>query len=188
MAELLAPLGLRLLTLADFERAIEVVEDGDSFRANSHLKASQQARHLEQWVLTEDSGLAVDALGGAPGIYSARFSGPQATDDANNERLLADLRNVPTERRGAYYVCHLALADTSGAIRAETEAICRGRITTERRGAAGFGYDPLFEIVEYHKTFGELGPYVKAALSHRSRAMAKLMPQLAQILLAEQKK
>ena len=179
---LLAPLGVRLETLADYPQAISVVEDGDSFAANAALKATQQARHLGRWVLGEDSGLVVDALNGAPGIYSARYSGPGATDEKNNERLLAELAKVPPERRTAHYVCSAALSDPSGAIRARSEGICRGRILAARHGAGGFGYDPLFEIAEYHRTFGELGDAVKAVLSHRARAIRQLVPQLQGLL------
>src|SRR4029078_1509174 len=117
-----------------------------------------------------DSGLAVDALAGAPGIYSARFAGPGASDEANNAKLLAELADTPLERRTAHYVCHVSVADPAGEIRAESHAACHGRICFAPAGSNGFGYDPLFEVAEYHRTFGELGPSVKRALSHRSRA------------------
>jgi XTP/dITP diphosphohydrolase len=142
------------------------------------LKASEQAKRLGQWVLGEDSGLSVDALGGAPGVYSARFSDPGATDERNNDLLLEKLQGVALDRRTAQYTCYAALADPQGAIRAESEGQCRGRIRLERAGTGGFGYDPLFEIVECHQTFGELSPAVKAVLSHRSRAIRLLVPQL----------
>lgn len=182
LVDLLAPLGLRIESLADYPQAISVVEDGDSFAANAALKAQQQARHLGRWVLGEDSGLAVDPLGGAPGIYSARYSGAQATDESNNALLLAELDGVPLEKRAGHYVCHVALSDPSGAIRARAEALCRGRILTQPAGSGGFGYDPLFEILEYHRTFAELGLAVKAVLSHRSRAIRLLVPQLERLL------
>jgi XTP/dITP diphosphohydrolase len=178
LAELLAPHGFRVSTLADLPNAIEVVEDADTFAANAALKASQQALHLDRWVLADDSGLAVDALDGKPGVYSARFAGPTATDDDNNRCLLAQLGDTPLEKRTAHYVCHVAVADPTGAIRATTEDICRGRIGFKPTGTNGFGYDPLFEVVEYHRTFGELGPTVKQILSHRSRALRAILPQL----------
>jgi XTP/dITP diphosphohydrolase len=178
LAELLAPRGFSVVTLDDVPDAIEVVEDGDSFAANAGLKASQQAIHLGRWVLADDSGLAVDALGGAPGVFSARFAGPNATDDANNLYLLEKLSDTPLEKRTAHYVCHVAVADPTGTIRAESHDICRGRIRFEPTGTNGFGYDPLFEVVEYHRTFGELGPHVKQALSHRSRALRAIVPKL----------
>lgn len=182
LAGLFEPLGLKLLTLADFDSPIEIREDGDTFAANAASKATNQAKHLNAWVLGEDSGLSVDALGGGPGVYSARFSGPEATDDSNNRLLLQKLAAMPIEKRTAHYVCHMALSDPQGAIRAESEAVCRGRIVFEPRGSHGFGYDPLFELVEYHKTFGQLGPNAKAALSHRSRAARQLIPQLVALL------
>jgi XTP/dITP diphosphohydrolase len=179
---LLAPLGLKVETLANYPEHLDVVEDGDSFAANARLKAVQQARHLGRWVLAEDSGIAVDALRGAPGIFSARFSGEKGTDQTNNELLLEKLSAVADERRGAHYVCHVTLADPSDNILAEAEAICRGRILRSPRGSTGFGYDPLFEVAEYHKTFAELGGVVKSAISHRSRALAQIVPQIKQIL------
>lgn len=180
--QLLEPWGYELKTLADLPDTIEVVEDGDSFTANARLKASQQAQHLHAWVLGEDSGLCVDALNGRPGVYSARFAGENADDEANNQRLLAELANVPLPKRTAYYVCHMSLADPSGQIRIDCEDRCRGRILTSPRGSGGFGYDPLFEIPEYHRTFGELGSAVKSVLSHRSRAMRKFVPLLLQVM------
>jgi XTP/dITP diphosphohydrolase len=184
LAELLEPWGFTVVTLNDVPGAIEVAEDGDTFAANAALKATQQAKHLRQWVLADDSGLAVHALKGAPGVYSARFAGPNASDDDNNARLLADLANTPLEKRTAHYVCHVTVADPTGVIRAKSEDICRGRILFEPSGTNGFGYDPLFEVVEYHRTFGELGPHVKQALSHRSRALRAILPQLIAALTA----
>jgi len=175
---LLEPHGFELKSLAEFPNSLEVDETGDSFGANAALKATLQARQLNAWVLGEDSGLAVDALGGAPGIYSARFSGEGANDAKNNACLLAKLSGVPLEKRTAHYVCHATLSDPAGNVRAEAEDICCGRILFTESGKGGFGYDPLFEIPEYHKTFGELGPAVKAVLSHRSRAIRALVPKI----------
>jgi len=178
LAALLAPVGLTLSTLADEPRALEIEETGESFAANALLKASGQAHHLGRWVLGEDSGLAVDALDGAPGIYSARYSGPEATDEANNRKLLEALAGIPTEKRAARYICHMTLCDPSGVVRAESEGVCRGRILPEPRGSHGFGYDPLFEVIEYHRSFGQLGPRAKAVLSHRAGATRGLLPHL----------
>jgi XTP/dITP diphosphohydrolase len=178
LEELLAPHDLSVKTLSDFPNAIEVVEDGDSFAANAGLKATKQAAHLKHWVLADDSGLSVDALRGAPGIYSARYAGPDATDEAYNARLLADLNNSPLVKRTARYECHVTLADPTGSIRAESHDECHGRILFKASGPNGFGYDPLFEVIEYHRTFGELGPAVKRAISHRSRALRAILPQI----------
>jgi XTP/dITP diphosphohydrolase len=178
LAALLAPLGIELRSLADYPNAMVVPENGVTFAENAQQKACQQAEHLNEWVIGEDSGLCVDALGGAPGVYSARYAGADATDDKNNQKLVDQLRDVPLERRAAHYVCHMALSDPTGAMRISVEDICRGRIAFEPRGSAGFGYDPLFEVVEYHRTFGELGEAVKAALSHRARATRRFLAKL----------
>jgi XTP/dITP diphosphohydrolase len=182
LVALLASLGLELRMLASFPSAVSVDETGETFADNARLKAVEQARHLGAWVLGEDSGIAVDALGGRPGVYSARYAGPDATDAENNARLLEELGAMPLEKRAAHYVCHLTLADPRGEVRADCEAYCHGRIRFEPVGAAGFGYDPLFEVVEYHRTFGELGENVKAVLSHRARGVELLLPQLQALI------
>jgi len=181
LVELLEPYGFELHSLDQYPSAIEVDESGDTFAANAALKATQQARRLGQWVLGEDSGLCVDALGGRPGVYSARFSGPGATDASNNRKLLEELKGLPPDQRRAHYVCHATLSDPQGVVRAESEGHCYGRILTAEAGSGGFGYDPLFEIPEYHRTFGELSPAVKAVLSHRARAMRALLPQILRL-------
>ncbi len=181
LVELLAPLGVTIKSLADFTHALTVNETGDTFAANAALKAAEQAVHLGQWVLGEDSGICVDALRGSPGVYSARYSGPEATDESNNRQLLTELGQTPLERRTAHYVCSLALADPAGKIRCQCEAQCHGRIRFEPAGTAGFGYDPLFEIAEYHQTCAQLGEIVKSVLSHRARAIEKLLPLAYQI-------
>jgi XTP/dITP diphosphohydrolase len=180
LAEMLAPWGVSVVTLADLPDAIEVIEDLDTFAANAALKATQQARHLGRWVLADDSGLEVDSLDDAPGVFSARFAGKNATDDDNNRLLLERLGHTPLEKRTAHYVCHVTLSDPTATIRAESHDVCHGRIRFEPAGINGFGYDPLFEVVEYHRTFGELGPSVKRAISHRSRAMRAILPLLRQ--------
>jgi XTP/dITP diphosphohydrolase len=182
LRQLLAPHHIGVRCLADYPQAMDVVEDGDSFAANATLKATKQARHLGVWVIGEDSGLCVDALGGAPGIYSARYAGADATDAANNQRLLEAMRDVPDEQRSAHYVCHITLADPSGRVWADCEATCQGRIRHVPSGSHGFGYDPLFEIVELHQTFGQLGPEIKGVLSHRARAMRRFLPMLLRAL------
>lgn len=178
LAELLAPHGFEVFTLKDFPPLPEVVEDGATFAENSRKKATEYGRQLRCCVLTDDSGLCVDALGGRPGVYSARYAGERATDDDNNAKLLAELGDLPPERRGAHYECYVAVADADGAIQAESSGVCGGRIVATPAGSNGFGYDPLFEVVEYHQTFGQLGPRVKAALSHRARALRAILPKL----------
>ncbi len=182
IAGLLAPHNISVLSVADFPACPEVEETGSSFAENAALKATVIAKLLGCWVLAEDSGICVDALGGRPGIYSARYSGENATDESNNSLLLTELAGVPDEQRGAFYVCHACVSDPNGVVRVAVEATCRGRITRTPRGSNGFGYDPYFLIPEYHRTFGELGPSVKQQLSHRARAFQRLVPQLVDVL------
>ncbi|MGD0518206.1 MAG: non-canonical purine NTP pyrophosphatase, partial [Thermoguttaceae bacterium] len=174
--------GVELKTLADFPGVVPVPEDGETFAANAVLKAAGYARQLRRWVLADDSGLLVDVLDGRPGVLSARFTGDDATDEGNNLLLLELLGDTPIEKRSAQFVCHIALADPEGSIRAESEAACRGRILFQPRGNNGFGYDPLFEIAEYHRSFAEFGPLVKACLSHRARAARLMIPRLMQLV------
>lgn len=181
IADLLAPHGFEVVPINDYADVPEVVEDGDTFAANAAKKATEVAVAIGQWVIGEDSGLCVDALDGAPGIYSARYSGENATDEGNNDKLLEALQGVAPEKRGAGYVCSVALSDPSGEVRVAVEGTCRGRILNERRGTGGFGYDPLFLIPEFHRTFGELSPVVKRRLSHRARAFAQFTPSLLKI-------
>jgi XTP/dITP diphosphohydrolase len=181
LRELLAPYGFHVQTLKDVSSSLDVVEDVETFAANARKKASEHARHLDAWVLADDSGIEVDALGGRPGVYSARYAGPLASDEDNNAKLLEELGDRPLGKRTARYYCHVAVADPSGEIRAENADTCRGRIVFTPVGANGFGYDPLFEVVEYHKTFGQLGSRVKAAISHRGRALRGIVPRLLEL-------
>jgi XTP/dITP diphosphohydrolase len=184
LRHLLAPLGVNLVSLAEIDNAIEVDETGQSFIENARLKAVEQARHLQRWTIGEDSGLCVPGLDGEPGIYSARYSDPGATDERNNEKLLSEIQRRCPSNRAAYYVCTIALSDPQGTIHVEAEGKCWGRIIANYRGSAGFGYDPLFEIPEYHQTFAELGNAVKSVLSHRARALEHFVAQLRGKLLA----
>jgi XTP/dITP diphosphohydrolase len=187
--QILGDPGLELRDLTSYPDAPEVVEDGQTFEENARKKAIELAIHLKEWVLGEDSGLVVPALNGRPGVYSARYAGKQGDDSANNARLLAELAPLPASRvlgergyRSAYYVCTAALADPEGKVVAVAEGRCHGLIIEEARGSGGFGYDPLFLIPEYHRTFGELSALVKHALSHRGRALAQLRPVLRRVL------
>jgi XTP/dITP diphosphohydrolase len=173
---------LDIRTLDDFPEVPEVIEDADSFAGNARKKASETARALGRWVLADDSGLTVDVLKGAPGVLSARYAGEPCDDAANNRKLLETMAGVPDEKRGAAFRCALALADPAGEVRLEAEGTCRGRILLGPRGEQGFGYDPLFFVSEYHRTFGELSSLVKHQLSHRSRAFAHLRPPLSRLL------
>lgn len=177
LAALLEPHGIRVASLRECTGSVSVDETGTTFAENADLKASQQAIALGRWVLAEDSGLCVDALGGAPGIHSARFSA--GGDDAANNRLLIErLAAVDSVARGAHYACHAALADPLGTVVARSHGTCHGSIATVPGGHGGFGYDPLFIVPEYHRSFGELAPEVKAVISHRARAMRAILPAI----------
>jgi XTP/dITP diphosphohydrolase len=179
-ASILAPLGIELRSLADMKANIEEpLEDGETFDANARLKARYYAKQLGVRCLAEDSGLEVDALGGAPGVHSARYSGTGGTreerDRANNEKLLEALRGVPTEQRRARFVCTLAVADPTGTILAEARGTYEGVISTEPRGHHGFGYDPLLYLPDRGCTSAELPPEEKHARSHRGYALRQLV-------------
>jgi XTP/dITP diphosphohydrolase len=182
--EILGDLNLELRDLTSWPDAPEVEEDGQTFADNARKKASELAGYLHHWVLGEDSGLVVPALNGRPGVYSARYAGKHGDDAANNIRLLAELNLLADDRRAAYYVCTVALSNPDGRIEAVVEGRCHGVITHEPRGAGGFGYDPLFLLSEYHRTFGELSGRVKHALSHRARALTQLRPILRSLFAA----
>ncbi len=181
LREVLEPLGWVLQSAGEVPGAITVDETGSTFIENARLKASVQAKHLRRWTIGEDSGLCVPALGGEPGVYSARYSGDNATDESNNRKLLANMVSLQGDQRRAYYVSTIALSDPLGQVVCEAQGECWGRILTEYRGSGGFGYDPLFEIPEYHRTFAELGLVVKSALSHRGRALRSFVRALSMI-------
>jgi XTP/dITP diphosphohydrolase len=181
---LLAPLGIELLVPADVGSLPEVDEDQPSFALNAAKKATSAARARGEWSLADDSGLEVEHLGGAPGVRSARYAGEPADDARNNARLLHELAGVPDERRGARFVCALALARPDGTLALEVAGEARGRILHAPRGDGDFGYDPLFLFTEpgFAQTgrgFAELSGAEKSAVSHRGRALralASLLP------------
>jgi XTP/dITP diphosphohydrolase len=173
-------------------RAIpEVDEDADTFEGNATKKAREVSAATGLPALADDSGLEVDALGGAPGVISARYAGPAANDAANNAKLLAALAGVPPERRTARFHAVLALADIAGPLGDQVltaHGTCEGIVLDAPRGTGGFGYDPLFLMPELGQTFAELGVGTKSDLSHRARAMRAMRPRLLAYLqqLAEQ--
>lgn len=173
---------VEIATLDDFATLEEPEETGTTFSENAEIKAVYYAQNLGSWVLAEDSGLSVEALDGAPGVYSARFSGEAATDESNNSLLMKKMQSIPKNNRRAWYTCHITVVDPEGQVHARSESYCRGQILDEPRGEGGFGYDPLFEIPEYGRTFAELGTCVKSVLSHRARAYRKLLPKLVAVL------
>jgi XTP/dITP diphosphohydrolase len=182
LESLLAIESLELVTLAPFPHAPEIDETGTTFLENATLKASILARSLGEWVMGEDSGLCVDALGGSPGVYSARYAGVPCDDQKNNDRLLQELEGVNDDRRHAHYVCVSVIASPSGAAVATSEGVCRGMIAWQRHGSGGFGYDPLFIWPGEGKTFGELPAEFKQRVSHRAEAIRQLRPKIIRLL------
>jgi XTP/dITP diphosphohydrolase len=156
------------------------VEDGETFAANARKKALHYSEFETGLVFADDSGICVDALDGAPGVYSARFSGPEATDDSNNARLLSELERTAIENRSAHYVCVIALAHR-GRLVELFEGRADGLIIGAPRGTGGFGYDPYFYFPPIGKTFAELPPEEKFAVSHRGIAFRLLLEYLAMI-------
>lgn len=171
--EITADLKLKISSLADYPGAPEVVEDRATFRENAAKKAVEIAAVTGTLTMGEDSGLCVDALGGKPGVYSARFAGKDKDDRKNNLKLLRLLASKKNPRdRKAHYVCAVAFADSKGLV-GVVEGRCSGIIGFAPAGDAGFGYDPLFVIPRYKKTFAQLGTAVKHTMSHRFRALKK---------------
>ncbi len=158
---------------------LDIEETGTTFAENARLKASQVAAALQAWAIADDSGLAVEALGGAPGLYSARYGN---SDRDRIARLLRELGD--REQRQAQFVCALAVARPDGAIAAESEGVCPGEILRAPTGSGGFGYDPIFLVPEVGLSFAEMTADQKHALSHRGRAFASLHPQLQALLAA----
>jgi len=170
--EILKALELKITSLSDFPAAPRIIENGKTFRENAAKKAVKIAKFTGELCLGEDSGLCVDALDGAPGIYSARFSGRDKSDVRNNLKLLRLLKDLPLSKRKAHYVCAVALADKQGLV-GVVEGACSGLIAFEPKGSAGFGYDPVFYIQKYKKTFAQLGEKIKHKMSHRCYALKK---------------
>jgi XTP/dITP diphosphohydrolase len=169
---LLSDLPVRLLSLSEFPETTEVEETGETFAENAALKARVYATQTRRVTLADDSGLEVDALGGAPGVFSARYAGEGASDAERNARLLSDLARAIDRTRRARFVCSIAIADAEARVLNISTGICEGRIADEPHGANGFGYDPLFIPDGYAQTFGQLSQEIKKKISHRARALA----------------
>ncbi|MCA9634025.1 MAG: RdgB/HAM1 family non-canonical purine NTP pyrophosphatase [Myxococcales bacterium] len=187
VTEVLGPLGVEVVGLDSLESIPEEPEETETtFEGNARLKALYYAKTTNYRCLAEDSGLEVDALDGAPGVFSARYAGAQGTreekDQANNKKLLGALVNIPMEQRTARFVCAMCVADPDGSIVAETQGRYEGLVADGPRGSGGFGYDPLLYLPDVGKTSAELSPEDKNARSHRghaARALAKLLERLA---------
>jgi XTP/dITP diphosphohydrolase len=186
LQELLHDTGVRLLSLADFPELPEIPEVGATFAENAAAKAQAVARLTGHPALADDSGLAVDALGGAPGVFSARYAqdrtAPRPPSDADNwQKLLVEMQNVPWEQRTASFVCEIALALPDGRL-FRAHGKCEGLIALSPQGDQGFGYDPVFWVPEYKATMAQLGPAVKNRISHRARALAAFRDLLTSVV------
>lgn len=180
--EALRGLGLKVTSLNKVNNLKRIYpERGKTFSENAIGKALYYSKKIKGYVLAEDSGLEVDCLNGAPGVYSARFSGPRATDEKNIKKLLRLLHGVSQTNRKARFVCVMVLAENSKIIK-EIKGEVHGRITNQPRGVKGFGYDPVFFYPKLKKTFAELSSVEKNSISHRGRALSKLRTFLARKL------
>lgn len=177
---MLDDMDLHISSLLDFPVISDVVEDGKTFLENAQKKARCASKASGLWTLADDSGLVVDALGGAPGVMSARFAGRQSDYEANNRKLLEEMKDVPDGKRSATFVCSMVLSAPDGR-EWHTEDRCEGVIAREPKGAGGFGYDPLFFIPEEAKTMAELTMARKNEISHRGRALAQIRKILIEI-------
>ena len=177
LRSLLAELPLDLVGLSNFENVTEVEETGSTFIDNARLKAVGYARQTGSFALADDSGLEIDALGGRPGVLSARYGGDVGFDK-KMQMLLNEMADSINSFRGAHFVCAIAIAAPDGRILHTTEGICPGIIAAEPRGNGGFGYDPIFIPAGFEETFGELSGTVKQKISHRARAFEQIMPFL----------
>ncbi len=171
---------VRLRSLREFVDAGDVKETGENFKENAALKAQGYALHTGLWSLADDSGLEVEALRGAPGIFSARYGGKSATDQVKIKKLLRELNKKQNDERFARFVCAMAISDEKGEIKFVAEGICNGRISLEPRGNNGFGYDPIFIPAGFNKTFGELSSEIKQQISHREKASGKIIQYLGE--------
>ncbi len=174
---------IHVQSLDDFPNAPDTIEDGDTFEANASKKAREIAEYTGLPALADDSGLVVDALDGAPGIYSARYAGQHATDEDNNRKLIANLRGIPENHRTARFCCAIALAAPDGRVQT-AQATWEGRILTSPRGNNGFGYDPLFYVPTHNCTAAELPSQTKNRLSHRGQALRAILPRILDLFRA----
>ena len=182
LERILAPLGLRLRTMKELREPLEIVEDAPDFAGNAAKKAVTLARVVHDLALGDDSGLCVDALNGRPGVLSARYAGPDASDSDRIQKLLGELAGVPPPRRTARFVCSICVADRDGRILVAVEETCEGRILEASRGSEGFGYDPVFSPhASPNRSFAELPAVEKDSFSHRGKALVRLAQSLSKL-------
>ena len=170
--KILQPYGVTVKTLLDFPQIEDVEETGKTFEENAILKAEAISKKFNTMVIADDSGVMIDALDGRPGVFSARYAGEDKSDEANNDKVLEEMMDVPEKDRGAQFYCAIAAAQP-GKSTITVNGVCEGSILFERRGTNGFGYDPIFFVSSIKKSMAELTPDEKNQISHRAAAMKK---------------
>ncbi|MBE3569270.1 MAG: XTP/dITP diphosphatase [Bacillales bacterium] len=178
--QMFLPFQIQVKTLLDFPEFPEIEETGKTFEENAIIKAESVMKETKAMVMADDSGLVIDALNGRPGVYSARYAGPKKDDEANIQKVLRELEGVPLSKRTARFYCALALA-IPGRETKTVNGTCEGFITFEKKGANGFGYDPIFVVQGYERTMAELLPNEKNKISHRAKALTKMKMILEQL-------
>lgn len=179
--DILAPLCIDIWSMEEKNIYMTVEETGRTFEENALIKATVICKAAGEWALADDSGLIVEALNGQPGVYSARFAGHNASDQANRCKLLDMMRDIPWDKRKAAFYCCMALVSPQGEV-ILADGRCDGYITYEEMGSNGFGYDPIFYVPQYSKTFAQLDAAIKNNISHRARALRALMDKLSEYL------
>ncbi len=181
ITDILKDLNVKIKPMTSFEKYPEVVEDGKTLQDNAIKKATEVAKYFRSWAIADDTGLEVHSLNGEPGVYSSRYAGEHCTYEDNNKKLLKALSGVPMENRQARFRCVIALSDPEGNVKILEEGKIKGYIAESLSGTAGFGYDPLFYVPKYEKTFAELGEELKNKISHRALALQAFKSRLANL-------
>jgi len=179
---ILEELPVEVVSMVEDGIEIDIIEDGQTFEENALKKARAVKKYTEAIVLADDSGLEVDIMGGAPGVFSARFAGKPFSDERNNAKLISKMEGIEQRKRTARFICVIAMImpdNREFCVRGE----CEGHIGFERKGNQGFGYDPLFYLPEYEKTMAELEPEIKNRISHRAKAFEKFKIELTKLLV-----
>lgn len=175
--DILKDLNVNIKPMIEFNKYPDVVEDGQTLQDNAIKKATEVAKFFNSWAIADDTGLEVNYLNGAPGVYSSRYAGEDCSYEDNNKKLLKALDGVQMENRQAQFRCVIALSDPEGNIKILAEGKIKGYIATSFSGTTGFGYDPIFYVPKYDKTFAELGEEIKNQISHRGLALQNFKKQ-----------
>ena len=179
--KILEDFDVKVLSLEDYPGLSEIKEEGRNFEDNAVKKAVVTARFTDKWTLADDSGLEVEALNGKPGVHSARFAGKKQNDKANIKKLLEIMKDVPEEKRTARFTCVMAVSSPDGKIAKVVKGDCEGRISFNPAGGKGFGYDPVFVVSGYRKTFAQIKSSLKNRISHRAKALRQIKEFISQL-------